>query len=167
MDIPVYSCGLLTWKGRTVRCALGRDGVTASKVEGDMKTPLGLMILEEVYYRPDRVDPPITALPLHPLSPSDGWCDDPHDAAYNTKVRLPHTARCESLWREDHVYDVLVVLDWNRHPVRPGAGSAIFLHVARPEYAPTEGCVALALKDLVALLNDTRPGDRLRVEEGR
>lgn len=91
-------------------------------------------------------------MPVEPIAPEDGWCDDPQDRAYNTLIRLPHAARHEDLWRRDPLYDVVGVLGWNDRPVERGRGSAIFLHVARPDYAPTEGCVALALADLLSLL---------------
>ncbi len=89
---------------------------------------------------------------IEPLGPSDGWCDDPSHPDYNRPVRLPHAARCEALWRSDGVYDVIAILGWNDAPVVRGRGSAIFLHVGRPDLAPTEGCVALPLLELRALL---------------
>jgi len=92
-----------------------------------------------------------------------GWCDDPMDVEYNRQVRLPFHARHEKLWREDHVYDLIVELGFNDDPVITGRGSAIFLHVAKPDYSPTEGCVACALGDLLALLKAARPGDALRI----
>ena len=86
------------------------------------------------------------------VAENDGWCDDTWDAAYNTMVRLPHAARHERLWRDDHIYDIVAVLGWNDAPVVRHNGSAIFLHVARRDLAPTEGCVALAVDDLVLVL---------------
>lgn len=134
------------------RAALGRSGVRADKREGDGATPAGLLPLRRVLYRADRVARPRAAVPVLPLAPHDGWCDDPADAAYNRPVRLPHPARHEELWRADALYDVIGVLGWNDAPVVPGRGSAIFLHLARPDYAPTEGCVALAPADLRTVL---------------
>ena len=92
-----------------------------------------------------------------------GWCDDPADPFYNRPILTPYRASHEKLWREDHVYDLIVPLGYNDHPVIPGKGSAIFLHVARQDYAPTEGCVACALPDLLALLADARHGDALEI----
>ncbi len=91
-------------------------------------------------------------MPVEPLAPDDGWCDDPNHPDYNRMVRLPHPARHETLWRADAVYDIIGVLGWNDAPVVRRAGSAIFLHVARPDLAPTEGCIALKLPDLRRLL---------------
>ncbi len=114
--------------------------------------PPGLLQLRRVLYRADRLAPPRCAVPVEPLSPSDGWCDDTADAAYNKPVRLPYPANHEELWRADGVYDIIGVLDWNLGPIVPGRGSAIFFHVATPDYAPTAGCVALALRDVQAAL---------------
>jgi L,D-peptidoglycan transpeptidase YkuD (ErfK/YbiS/YcfS/YnhG family) len=134
------------------RCALGHAGVRRDKREGDGATPAGLLPLRRVLYRADRVAPPLAAVPVEPLAPADGWCDDPADAAYNRQVTLPHGGRCEALWRADALYDVIGVLGWNDAPVQRGGGSAIFLHHARADHAPTEGCVALAAGDLRAVL---------------
>jgi L,D-peptidoglycan transpeptidase YkuD (ErfK/YbiS/YcfS/YnhG family) len=163
MDIEVYPDANLVFGGRGFRCALGASGVTRSKREGDKATPAGRFPLRRVLYRPDRLAAPATALPLLPLQPQDGWCDAPDDARYNQAVVLPYAASHERLWREDHVYDVIVVLGYNDAPAVPGRGSAIFMHVARPGYAPTEGCVALSLQDLEAVLARCRPGDCIHI----
>ncbi len=147
-------------------CALGRAGIVAHKREGDGGTPTGSLPLREVLYRADRIVPPATHLPLSPIVRDDGWCDDPAHPDYNRRVRLPHPARCETLWREDGLYDLLAVLGWNDDPTVADKGSAIFLHAARPNYAPTEGCVALAMGDLRAALADLGPGDAIKVESG-
>ena len=142
----------LTWRDSSCRCALGRAGITPDKHEGDGATPEGCFALRRVLYRADRVDVPATALPVAALGEHDGWCDEPTDSAYNTQVNLPYPARTESLWREDHAYDVIVVLGYNENPVVPGAGSAIFLHLAAGDYAPTGGCVAVSGADLAHIL---------------
>ena len=103
-------------------------------------------------YRADRVVRLDCAVAAEPLAPDDGWCDDPTHPDYNRMIRLPHPARHEALWRDDAVYDLIGVLGWNDAPAIRNRGSAIFLHVARPDFAPTEGCVALALADLRDLL---------------
>jgi L,D-peptidoglycan transpeptidase YkuD (ErfK/YbiS/YcfS/YnhG family) len=149
---------------RDWRCAIGPAGVIADKREGDGATPLGCFPLRRVLYRPDRLAQPETLLPVTPLAPEDGWCDDPHDAAYNTQVRLPFAASHERLWRDDGIYDAIVILGHNDDPPRPGAGSAIFLHIARDDYAPTQGCVALALPDLLTVLREAGPETRVCVE---
>jgi len=95
---------------------------------------------------------PDSTLPVEPIAPTDGWCDDPSSPDYNRMVRLPHEGSSEELWRQDGLYDLIGVLGWNDAPVQRSRGSAIFLHVARPDYAPTEGCIALALGDLERIL---------------
>lgn len=142
----------LVLAGRIYRASLGRGRIGARKQEGDGATPLGVLPLRRVLYRADRLRPPACAVPLEPIAPTDGWCDDPTDPAYNRAVRLPYPGRHEALWREDAVYDVIGVLGWNDAPVRRGEGSAIFLHVAHADFAPTEGCIALALTDLLIVL---------------
>ena len=152
MKIMVWPPGSLSWNGNEVRCSIGRGGITSEKKEGDGATPAGTFPLRRVMYRPDRMPAPETGLPLRPLDPEDGWCNDPGEAAYNRLVPLPFSAGHERLWRDDYVYDVIVELGYNDDPVEPGLGSAIFMHVATPNYEPTEGCVALGLEDLLALL---------------
>ena len=98
------------------------------------------------------------------LSASDGWCDDPADVNYNGAVRLPYPGHSETLWRDDGLYDVIAVLGHNDDPVEPGLGSAIFLHVARPDFGPTEGCVAMALHDLLRFLAECGPLACVHVE---
>ncbi len=148
----VHPDGRLVLGGQVFRAALGRGGVRADKREGDGATPAGLLMLRRVLYRADRAPIPRAAVPREPIAESDGWCDDPGHPDYNRMVRLPHPARCEALWRRDGVYDILGVLGWNDAPIQRGRGSAIFLHVARPDFAPTEGCVALAEPDLRSVL---------------
>ncbi len=144
--------GLLRFRGETLRCALGAGGIRAEKREGDGATPVGLLPLRRVLFRADRGPRPACAVPAEPIAPEDGWCDDPAHADYNRQVRLPHPGRHERLWREDAVYDLIGVLGWNDAPVRPGRGSAIFLHLARPGLPPTEGCIALPGPELRRLL---------------
>ncbi len=165
MRLSAWADGRFALDDRRTRCALGRGGVVPAgeKVEGDGATPAGLWPLRRVLFRPDRLARPITGLPVSALAPSDGWCDAPGDRLYNQPVALPYAASAEQLWRDDRLYDLIVVLGHNDQPVRAGAGSAIFLHVAKADYSPTEGCVALALDDLLAALALTNPGDALAI----
>ncbi len=167
MDLIVTRDGA-TWRaafgGNRWRCALGHTGVTADKREGDGATPAGCWPLRRVLYRPDRRPAPETILPVAPLAPEDAWCDDPEDARYNQPARLPYAARHEVLWRDDGIYDVIVILAHNDDPPVPGTGSAIFLHIARGDYGPTEGCVALAVPDLLTVLRQADASSRVCVE---
>ena len=157
----------LEWRGKVYRCAVGRNGIAKAgdKREGDGKTPCGTFILRGLYFRPDKVDSADLPASLNPkgLNQSDGWCDAPGDPNYNRYVKLPYAASHEELWRKnDDLYDHIVPLGYNDDPVLPGKGSAIFLHVARAEYGPTAGCVALSKRDLLEVLQTVEPGCRLR-----
>lgn len=161
-----YSDGRLGLNLHSVRAALGKGGVTPAedKREGDGKSPVGEWPIRYVFYRPDRIAPPETSLPVVALSPDDGWCDDPKSPDYNRHVKLPSAFGHEKLWRDDHVYDLIVVLGHNDDPPVAGMGSAIFMHLARDNYAGTEGCVALASDDLLELLREAEPGSTVEIK---
>ena len=164
MIFTAHADGWLDLPGRRVRCALGPAGVVdgRAKREGDGASPSGVFPLRRVLYRPDRGAAPVTALPAAPLKPSDGWCDDSADPAYNRPVTLPYPASAEALWREDRLYDLIVVVGYNDDPPEGEWGSAIFLHIAREDWSGTQGCIAFeraALLELVALIT---PRTRLR-----
>ena len=146
-----------------MRCALGRSGIIASKREGDGATPRASMKVLGGYRRGHRIDAP-TRLALRAIRADLGWCDAPADANYNRPVRLPFTASHERMMRDDRLYDIVIVLDWNISERRRNRGSAIFLHVAKPGYAPTEGCVAVSPRDMAWLLPRLRRGSVVRVE---
>lgn len=136
-------------------CAIGRGGRRAVKREGDGATPLALVPLLRVLYRPDKGPRPRTRLAIGRIRPDDGWCDAPLDANYNRPVRHPYPASAERMWRADGLYDIVVVLGHNIRPRARNRGSAIFMHLARPDYTPTEGCIALSgdhLRRLLTLL---------------
>lgn len=165
MSFHAFATGWLTGPGLQTRCALGRSGaVTAdAKREGDGASPIGVWPIRYVLYRPDRETRPDTALEAVALTAADGWCDAPDDPAYNLRVKLPYPASAEVLWREDHVYDLIVVLGFNDDPVVPGKGSAIFWHLAREGFTPTEGCVAVSRDAMLAALKVARMGDTLAI----
>jgi L,D-peptidoglycan transpeptidase YkuD (ErfK/YbiS/YcfS/YnhG family) len=161
VEAIVHPDGRFEFGARVLRAALGRGGVRLDKEEGDGATPVGFLPVRRVLYRADRVAIPLVAVPREPIGAEDGWCDDPVHADYNRQVRLPHSGHCEELWRADGVYDIVCVLGWNDAPVERGRGSAIFLHVARAGLAPTEGCVALPMAELRAVLEDGLTGVRV------
>jgi L,D-peptidoglycan transpeptidase YkuD (ErfK/YbiS/YcfS/YnhG family) len=148
-----------------VRCALGRSGVIAAadKREGDGASPIGVWPIRRVMWRSDRGPLPITVYPISEIQPDDGWSDTADDPNYNQPVKHPYPVSAEKMWRDDELYDIVVILGHNDDPVVAGMGSAIFLHVARADYKPTEGCVALAKPDLVNLLAIARPGDSIEI----
>lgn len=163
MDLLVEPAGWARWGAQRLRCAVGKGGVRAAKREGDGATPVGAFVMRQLLYRPDRGIAPITRLPMAPIASDDGWCDDPADVAYNRPVKLPYRARAERLWRDDRLYDLLVVLGYNDDPAIASAGSAIFLHIAAADYTPTEGCVALAPDDLRRVMAEADATSRVVV----
>ena len=152
---------VLDWGAGARRAAIGPGGIAVKGGEGDGITPIGAWSVREIFYRADRIAKPDVALPLRAIAQDDGWCDAPGDRDYNRLVKLPHPASAETMWREDHLYDLVAVLGFNDDPVMPGKGSAIFLHLAKPDYASTHGCVALNYNDALAALEQLRPGDKV------
>jgi L,D-peptidoglycan transpeptidase YkuD (ErfK/YbiS/YcfS/YnhG family) len=172
----VVSGHTLIFQGKEYRCATGKGGFSAGKKEGDGCTPIGTFPLRECWYRADRLQIPETKLPLRVIHENDGWCDDLKSPHYNCHIilagegdakNLPPLAWMdtplltsprkraegyERLFREDHVYDLIVPIGYNDEPVVPGRGSAIFMHLAHDDYRPTEGCIALAKQDFLAVL---------------
>lgn len=164
---PGSTTGLLTAGGRRFECALGRTGILREKHESDGGTPVGLFPLRGLRYRADRLALPETALTASAMEEDDGWCDAPDDPAYNRPVKHPYPASAERMWREDHLYDLVVILGQNDDPVVPGAGSAIFFHLAKEletGLRPTEGCVALRLPDMLTVLARCGPRTLMRIE---
>jgi L,D-peptidoglycan transpeptidase YkuD (ErfK/YbiS/YcfS/YnhG family) len=147
----------------TLSCAIGRGGRRPKAREGDGITPLGRWPLREVLYRADRLLRPATGLPVRAIRPGDGWCDDPRDRNYNRPVKLPFPRSHEGRWRKDRLYDLVVVLGYNDRPRSLGRGSAIFMHLARPGYKPTAGCIALSRADMLKVLARLRRGDHVTV----
>jgi L,D-peptidoglycan transpeptidase YkuD (ErfK/YbiS/YcfS/YnhG family) len=153
-DIYVYTDGRFAFQNQNYRCAIGRSGIIAAadKREGDGATPIGSYPIREIWYRADRVTLPTVNFPVHEIKKTDGWCDAADHPQYNQHVVLPFTASHENLWREDHRYDVVVVLGHNDDPVIPYMGSCIFFHIAEKNYQPTAGCVAVSLEDMIKIL---------------
>ena len=143
--------------------ALGRTGIRALKREGDGGTPLGRFALRQVLYRADRIPRPRTPLPVRAIRDHDGWCDDPTSRNYNRLITLPSQRSAEGLKRDDHLYDLVLVLGYNDRPRVRGKGSAIFVHLARPDLTPTDGCIALTRHDLIMLLAELRTGSTITV----
>jgi L,D-peptidoglycan transpeptidase YkuD (ErfK/YbiS/YcfS/YnhG family) len=151
------SQGLLSWHGTVFPCALGRGGIRAIKREGDGATPLGRMRLIDGWFRHGRLASLRSGLALRRIGSRDGWCDAPGDRNYNRAVTLPYPASCEAMQRDDHLYDCCIVLDYNIAPRRRGMGSAIFFHIAKDGFRPTEGCVAVTPSVMKRLLPRLSP----------
>lgn len=158
------SQGWLMAGSMVVPVALGRGGIQANKREGDGATPRGSFKLRRLWWRSDRHVRPPTLLPAHRIEPDDGWCDDPADRHYNQRVKVPAGSNADRLTRADHLYDFIVELDHNTRPRIAGRGSAVFIHAARPHFAPTAGCVALDIGALRRLLARLGPRTKIMVE---
>ena len=152
MKFTATQTGKFSGPGFTARCVVGKGGVVkaSQKREGDGASPAGTWPVRNVFFRPDRLGPPVTSLPLVPLKPYDGWCDAPDHRLYNRPVSLPFSASHEKLWRDDHVYDVIVELGYNDDP-------------DRTNFEPTEGCIALEQNDLLTLLELMVPGAEIEI----
>jgi len=161
--IAVVSESRLRFKEKEYQCAVGRNGFSLDKKEGDGCTPIGTFPLCTVYFRPDKIPIVATGLPRQSLTPSDGWCDDPKSPDYNGHVKLPFSGSFERLWRDDEIYDLVVVIGYNESPAVPGKGSAIFMHIARPDFSATDGCIALAKKDLLEILKNCNEDTKISI----
>ncbi len=149
----IPSQGLLRAGSLVFRCALGRGGISANKREGDGATPLAAMRLLSGYFRDDHfAGARRTRLAMTPIGPTLGWCEVPEDRNYNRPVKMPYGASHERMRRDDRLYDACLVLDWNIRPRRRGCGSAIFFHLAREGFTPTQGCVAVTVHTMKRLL---------------
>ena len=155
--------GWLTAGNVSVPVALGRGGIKANKREGDGGTPRGSFRLKRLWWRAERHPRPRTLLPARPIAHDDGWCEDPSDRRYNQPIKVPPGSKADRLARKDRLYDFIVELDHNTRPRIAGRGSAVFIHAARPAFAPTAGCIALDLVRLRLLLARLGPRTKLVV----
>lgn len=132
--------GLLAMGSLAIPCAIGGNGIAPKLREGDGRTPIGRFSIVEwrrrkdiwTIFRPD----------CRTIKRTDGWCDDPASNRYNRPVTLPFRAGAENLWRDDGVYDVIGIVDFNFKPRVSGRGSAIFFHLAHEDCRATAGCIA-------------------------
>lgn len=155
--------GILRFRGFALPVALGRSGILANKREGDGGSPRGRFGIIRLWWRADRLPRPATRLPARPIGPRDAWCEDPRDRRYNRPIRIPDSATGDRLRREDALYDLVIELDHNTRPRVAGRGSAVFIHVARPGFLPTAGCVALDARALSRLLPYLDASSRIEI----
>jgi len=155
--------GWLIARGHAIPVALGRGGILANKREGDGGTPRGIFRPRRLWWRADRHPRPRTFLTVHPIGAEDAWCEDPNDRHYNQPVRLGHDRGGDRLKRDDHLYDFIVEIDHNTAPRVAGRGSAVFLHLARANFAPTAGCVAMTKSAMLRLLENLGPETRIMI----
>jgi len=136
-----------------IKCAIGKRGITRKKVEGDNKTPAGIFKFQGIFYRKDRLPNFKTSLKKKAIKKNMGWCDDPNSVFYNKLIKFPFNKTAEKMWLNNRIYDVVVIINYNLKPTIRNKGSAIFLHVAKRNYTPTKGCIAVSKKDILFLVS--------------
>tara|TARA_B100001121_G_scaffold186696_1_gene163005 strand:- start:849 stop:1343 length:495 start_codon:yes stop_codon:yes gene_type:complete len=159
----VVKNGFLIYKNQKFKCSIGKNGLSASKIEGDGCTPLGSFSIIKIFYRADKIGIKKFFLDTQIIKPFDGWCDDIRSDFYNSKIKFPFSYSAEKLYREDDLYDIVCVIDYNINPIIKNKGSAIFLHVASEDYQPTQGCVALSKSDLLKIVIDMRNNPKIEI----
>ena len=152
MDI-ILKKKILYFKDYKVKCAIGKRGITKNKLEGDKCTPRGRFKLKYVFYRKERNKNVRSKLKIIPIKKNFGWCDDIKSKYYNKLIEFPFKYRAEKLYIKENIYDIIIVLDYNLKPIKKNKGSAIFLHVAKRNFSPTLGCIAISKKNLIFLLS--------------
>ena len=146
-----------------LRCSIGKRGISIKKKEGDKRTPKGEFKLKYILYRKDRVFDLKTALKKIKIDKKMGWCDDPKSICYNELIKYPFKYRSEQLWRKDNIYDIIIIIDYNLNPVIKNRGSAIFLHIAKKKYQPTDGCIAISKKNIKLLLSKINKKTKIKI----
>jgi L,D-peptidoglycan transpeptidase YkuD (ErfK/YbiS/YcfS/YnhG family) len=161
--IIVKKSGYLKYKNFKFRCAFGKNGIKKKIKEGDNITPIGIFKIIKVYYRQDKIKNLKISIKKIKIKKNMGWCDDPKSNFYNQEIKLPHKFSYEMLHRNDRIYDLLAVLNYNTNPVVKNKGSAIFIHIAKKNYKPTAGCVALKKNDLIKLLQTMKKNTKIKI----
>ena len=151
-------------EGRQMQCAIGLNGLTENKQEGDLSTPMGTFHFDKIYYRADRLGNKEFIIDSSKISKNDGWCDDQKSDLYNQYIRFPFQESAEHLYRDDHIYDIVCVLNYNTSPIIPGRGSAIFLHIAKPGFLGTEGCIAIEREELIEIATNLTTNSTIEIK---
>ena len=163
MKLLVKNNHLFT-EGSQIRCAIGLNGLTENKKEGDLCTPAGIFHFDKIYYRADRLGSMKFIIDSAIISKDDGWCDDQKSDSYNQPIQFPFQGSAEYLYRDDHIYDIICVLNYNTSPIIPGRGSAIFLHIAKPGFLGTEGCIAIEREALIEIATSLTTDSTIVIE---
>jgi len=161
--IIVKNPGYLIYKNSKFRCSLGINGIKNKKKEGDGITPKGIFKLKKIYYRKDKIKNIVTKVKKIKITKDMGWCNDPKSKFYNKIIRLPSKFSHEKLYRKDNIYNLIIVLDYNMNPVTKNKGSAIFIHLAKKNYKPTQGCMGLKQNDLIKLIEMIKKNQKIKI----
>ena len=146
-----------------LRCSVGKRGISINKKEGDKKTPKGEFKLKYILYRKDRIFDLKTRLKKIVIKKRMGWCDDPNSNYYNKIINFPSKYSAEKLWKKENVYDIIIVIDYNLNPLIKNKGSAIFLHIAKRKYQPTNGCIAVSKKNIRLIANAINKKTKIKI----
>jgi len=161
--IIVKKSGYLKYKNFKYRCALGKAGVNKKIKEGDNITPKGVFKITKIYYRADKIKIIKTNIKKIKITKNMGWCDDPASQFYNQQIKLPSKFRHEKLYRNDNLYDLIAVINYNTNPIIKNKGSAIFMHVSNNYYKKTKGCIALKKKHLIKILQEIKKNTKIKI----
>jgi L,D-peptidoglycan transpeptidase YkuD (ErfK/YbiS/YcfS/YnhG family) len=133
------------------KCSIGKNGISKDKIEGDKCTPQGIFEVGTLYFRKDKNQKPKTDIKTKIIKKNMGWCDDPKSKLYNKEIIINKLVKYEKLFRNDNIYDYLLVIKYNTRKREPFRGSAIFVHLTK-NYKPTAGCIALKKKDFLIMI---------------
>jgi len=161
--IIVKKSGYLKYKNFKYRCALGKGGVNKKIKEGDGITPKGVFKITKIYYRADKIKIIKTNIKKIKITKNMGWCDDPVSRFYNRQIKLPSKFSYEKLYRNDDLYDLIAVMNYNANPIIKNKGSAIFMHISKNSYKKTQGCIALKKKDLIKILTEIKKNTKIKI----
>ena len=153
----------LYFKEYKIKCSIGKRGITSRKVEGDQKTPKGVFTIKSMLYRKDRIPKVKSQIKKKIIKKNMGWCDDTESKRYNKMIKFPFNLSAEKLWIRENIYDVIIIINYNLRPIIKNKGSAIFLHIAKKNYKPTKGCIAIAKKDIILLAGKINKKTRIIV----
>ena len=153
---------ILCFMKKKYRCSVGLNGFTTNKIEGDKKTPIGTYSFGKLFVRTDKIKNLNTKFKYIPIRKDMAWSDDSNKSNYNNLIKTKNKHK-ESLYRDDNLYDLILVINYNMNPVLPNKGSAIFLHISSDDYKPTEGCIAIAVNDFIEILKTLKPDDKINI----
>ena len=146
-----------------VKCAIGKRGISSKKVEGDNKTPRGSFRIQALYYRKDRIKKLKSLIKKTNIRKNMGWCDDSRSEKYNKLIKFPFSYSAEKLYLNSRIYDILLILNFNNKPVKKKKGSAIFVHIAKKNYSPTKGCIAVSKIDMRKIVSRIRRNSKITI----
>ena len=145
------------------KCCIGKNGLSFKKKEGDKKTPKGIFKIENLYYRKDRIEKPLTSLKCIEIKNNMGWCDDIYyPEKYNKLIKTSIKIKHERLKRKDHRYNLLIPIKYNFDKPVIGIGSCIFIHLTK-DYKPTAGCIGLKEKDFLIMLKIINKNTKIKI----